>query len=223
LNTPNGVDELKFMDAVGSAYTAWIAKGAVPVAEEVLGYCAQIKKLKELQDIMQTREFAWAMQERGVEYRDHLGLSAKQHYALMLICQPLGRESLTARLRKAGITQTQYTNWMRDPIFSQLVNSYMEDLIRNGQHLAHEALLKALERGDMKAVEYYNQLSGRFDPNKAANIDVMAVLTGVIEIIQKNVKDPAVLQAIATELHLLAAKQQIGQINGNVYNEVSAS
>jgi len=166
---------------------------------------------------MLTSEFAWALQERGFNYTDARGLDAKQHMAIAIICQPMGRKGLMTRLKEAGITQRQYNTWMKNPIFASIVKRATEDIIENAQPLAHEALIKALEKGDMKAVEYFNQMSGRYNPSREAQLDIQSVLVQVIEIIQRNVKDPVALQNIAAEMQLMAAGQKLS-ITGEVLN-----
>lgn len=227
MRIPIGVDERLFRDVVGSADTAAIKNGGVipdPVGVQRYCYNATVEQCRE---VMLTSEFAWAVQERGYDFTDARGLNAKQHYAIQIICSPLGRKSLMTRLREAGITQKEYNTWMKNPLFAGAVKTYTEDILKNSQHLAHEALLKGLEKGDMKAVEYYNAMTGRYNPAKESQVDVAVVLSQVVEIIQRNVRDPAVLNNIAAEMQLLAAGQKLSiageVIHGELHNEIRAS
>lgn len=217
MRLPLGVDERLFRDVVGSADTAAMkAGGAIPSADIVQKYCWKAT-IEQVREVMLLQEFAWAMQERGYDYTDARGMTAKQHIAIQIICQPLGTKGLLSRLKEAGITQNEYQKWMKNPLFAGAVRRATEDIIKDSQHIAHEALLKALQKGDMKAVEYYNQMVGYYNPSREAQIDVQSVLMQVIEIIQRNVKDPVALQNIAAEMQLMAAGQKLS-ISGEVVN-----
>jgi hypothetical protein len=231
---PEGWKELDFRNAIGAAYTYWSKHGTIGSPSACAKYYFdepnRAKHEATLRKAMLTPEFAEVMKHRGIEWADPRGLTTKQHYALMIICQPLTNEPLSRRLKKAGISQTEYNNWMRDPIFSGLVREQTEAIIKGSQHLAHEALIKGLDKGDLNAVKYYNEMTGRYNPAKEQQADIAVVLTQVIEIIQRNVKDPAVLQAIARDMQMLAASNQLstpvagtgGVINGDVYNAIGA-
>jgi hypothetical protein len=56
----------------------------------------------------------------------------------------------------------------------------------------------------MKAITFLNQLTGRFDPNARANLDVPALLMQVQDIILRHVRDPITKRNIARELVALA-------------------
>lgn len=217
----------EFRDATGSALTAFLMNGkrGVPGSKEVLKYCQSGLTLKRLEELMITTEFARKMEELGVPWNDAKGLTARQHMALLVITQPFDGKNFTARLREAGITSHEYRAWMQNPLFAGAVAKMSEETLANAQHLSHEALIKGLNRGDIKAVQYYNEMTGRYNPAKEAALDVKAVLVSVLEIIQRRVKDPETLDLIATDMQMLAARQHLsGEIvNGNNdYNQIGA-
>jgi len=73
--------------------------------------------------------------------------------------------------------------------------------------MADAALGQMVQQGDMKAITFLNQLTGRFDPNAKANLDVPALLMQVQDIILRHVLDPATKRNIARELIALASGQ----------------
>jgi hypothetical protein len=80
--------------------------------------------------------------------------------------------------------------------------------------MADAALGQMVQQGDMKAITFLNQLTGRFDPNAKANLDVPALLMQVQDIILRHVLDPIVKRNIARELIALAQGQSpIGVIS----------
>jgi hypothetical protein len=60
--------------------------------------------------------------------------------------------------------------------------------------------MKGVRNGNVASVKTMYEITGRFRPNEEAQIDIRRVLHTFIEVIQKYVKDPIVLHAIATDL-----------------------
>lgn len=232
MKTPEGVSEHDFRVVVSICYLSHMKYGKIVGPEGladlqmIVGDGPRSKWVKYFREVLLTPEFAEAMKDRGIPWEgDPRGFDAKMHYALQVILQPLGRDTLAQRLKKAGITQAEYKAYMANPEFARLVKELSEKIIGDSQHLAHEALIKGLEKADLNAVRYYNELTGRYNPAREQVLEVSAVLRQVIEIIQRNVKDPVALQQIAAEMQALASGQQlVGEvINGaQLYNEIGA-
>jgi hypothetical protein len=64
-----------------------------------------------------------------------------------------------------------------------------------------------VQNGDMKAITFVNQLTGRYDPNARVNLDVPSLLMQVQDIILRHVKDPITKRNNARELIALANGQ----------------
>jgi glutaredoxin-related protein len=82
-----------------------------------------------------------------------------------------------------------------------------EDNLKKFIPMADAALGQMVQQGDMKAITFLNQLTGRFDPNAKANLDVPALLMQVNDVILRYVLDPVVKRNIARELIALAQGQ----------------
>jgi hypothetical protein len=61
-----------------------------------------------------------------------------------------------------------------------------------------------VQSGDMKAITFLNQLTGRFDPNAKNSIDVTSLLLQVQDIVLRHVRDPITKRNIGRELMALA-------------------
>jgi hypothetical protein len=112
--------------------------------------------------------------------------------------------SRAKKLSELGITTAKYQSWLRDPAFQGYLRDRSEGVLQDNQHEAHLALVDRVSTGDINAIKYYNELSGRFVPNKNSNVDIGTVLLRVIEVIQRHVQDPVALTGIGSELMALS-------------------
>jgi hypothetical protein len=103
---------------------------------------------------------------------------------------------------------------MRQKEFGAAMAAKSEDNLKKFIPMADAALGQMVQQGDMKAITFLNQLTGRFDPNAKANLDVPALLMQISDIVQRHVLDPIVKRNIARELIALAQGQSpIGVIS----------
>ena len=63
-------------------------------------------------------------------------------------------------------------------------------------------MAKKVRSGDVPALKFYYEITGRASSPEAINLKM--TMAKMIEAVQKHVKDPAVLQAIASELQGVA-------------------
>lgn len=132
---------------------------------------------------------------------DEYPLSAEQLAAANLLLDFSDTRSHAAKLKDIGITTTRYNNWLRQPAFAAYLRERAEQLVDNTGHEAHSALLKQVQKGNMSAIQYYNQLTGRFTPGAEQTMNVAAILVRVVEAVQRHVKDPEIIRAIALEFN----------------------
>lgn len=106
------------------------------------------------------------------------------------------------KLSQLGVSTQQYQAWLRDPAFQGYLASRSEILLKDNKHEAHAALLDRVRTGDITAIKYYNELTGRYIPasSRAASIDPMEIIERVIEILQMNIQDKQLLAKIGQEL-----------------------
>jgi hypothetical protein len=132
---------------------------------------------------------------------DDYPLSAEQLAAANLLLDFSDTRSHTAKLKSIGVTTTRYNNWLRNPEFAAYLRERAESLVDNTGHEAHTALLRQVQRGNMNAIQYYNQMTGRFTPGQEQQMNVAAILVRLVEVIQRHVKDPEIIREIAAEFN----------------------
>lgn len=129
-------------------------------------------------------------------------LTELQYTTAVIMLDLRDTRSQSKKLAECGVSTTKYNSWLRDATYQNFVRTLSEKMLGDNQHEAHYALLGKVRAGDMGAIQYYNKLTGRFNdsPASSGSLDTRALLTRIIEAIQKHVRDPEVQQAIADEI-----------------------
>lgn len=130
------------------------------------------------------------------------------------------KRSRLKKLTELGVSTNEYNLWLRDPVYRAYALSRAEDLLVQNQSVAHLSLINRVEQGDLGAIKYFNSMTGRFREtsgiggnsgvNVTVNTGTNALLIEVVEIIQRHVTDPAVLDAIASDI-LALTKGEVKQ------------
>lgn len=141
------------------------------------------------------------LKSRGIRQTSG-GFSDKQIAALALITNFADRRPSDAKLAGIGVTAEMYNGWMQDPAFKRELQSRADSILDNVYPEAQAALAKRVASGDVNALKFYYEITGRAQSPEAINIKM--TMARLIEAVQKHVKDPEVLQAIAQELQGVA-------------------
>jgi hypothetical protein len=91
-----------------------------------------------------------------------------------------------------------------------------EAILENSLADVNTGLADAAARGDVPAIKFFYELTGRYRPQDAQQLDVMGMLYKVVEIVSKHVTDPVALEKIAGDLKLLSAVAGGPAIKGEV-------
>ena len=113
------------------------------------------------------------------------------------------------KLTDLGISTQKYNNYLRMPAFQDYLKQRAELLLGDTMHVAHTALLQKVEKGDVNAIKLYYEVTGRHTPSQPNQINVDTVLITVLEAIQRHVKDPLILRAIANEIGAISAPETV--------------
>lgn len=194
----------------------WFEYGTVPTAEK----CRELEVSPALfASSFSNPEFRQALIDRGIsvkglpspqvgklnqaKWRDY-ALTELQLTAANVMLDVSDTRSQKKKLADLGISTQIWQSWLRDPGFQNYLRSRSENLLGDHQHDAHLALVDRVKSGDIGAIKYYNEMTGRFVQNSQANVDVSLILLRVLEIIQKYVVDSALQAVIADEFLSLA-------------------
>lgn len=133
--------------------------------------------------------------------------------------------SVKKKLQDLGCTTATYQMWLRDENFSSYLRERAEALVGDVQHEAMLSLVDKVQAGDLKAIQYYHELTGRFVPQTSSNTgagtthDLQQMIVRIIEIIIDEVDDAQTALRISDRLKGLVTGTQIaGALAGN--NEI---
>lgn len=136
------------------------------------------------------------LSQRGVAVgRD---IDEEQLSALIAVTNFDDRRSRARKLSDMGISVSRWNGWKRNPRFKALLEKFSTDEFNSSLNVAHEGLVKAMDRGQTEAIKFYMEHTGRAETPKEQNLKV--VVTRLVESIQRHVRDPEVLKAIGNDL-----------------------
>lgn len=151
---------------------------------------------EKLNLLLKSRLFAQALAERGIERRQHL--NPLQVATIAVMTNFADTRSIDIKLAAVGVTPEMYYGWMSNPTFKREYQARADEIFDNVLPEANAALAAKVRRGDTSALKMYYEMTGRANAPETVNAQKLVVT--VIEAIQKNVKDPVILQAIAREI-----------------------
>lgn len=143
-----------------------------------------------------------SLEARGIPMFSDLEetLKPQQIAIINLLLNPADRRSQTAKLQALGINPSTFYGWKRQKVFQEALRTQGERLFGDTQAEVHLALTKQAIAGDMNAIKYYNEMSGRYNPRQTdEKLNVQMVILRLYETIQKHIQDPDVLTAIAND------------------------
>lgn len=149
-------------------------------------------------------------------------LTEQQMQVANVLLDTTDSRSRLKKLTELGVSSNTYNQWLKDPVYRNYCLERAEDLILAAQPTAHMSLIRQVEAGDLGAVKYFNALTGRFRERApaAASVEINNntvnlgndLLIQVVEVIQRHVKDPVMLEAIGKEI--LELTQGLGGLGG---------
>jgi len=202
----------------------WALRTHVPTLEEV----AQHLKLSQVtvNYSLQRKPVIKALETRGIPFRQHTQseLTATQVATAITMMNFSDVRSNPEKLDQLGINPQQYDAWLKDPQFKNLIDSLVDQNLANIKPIAITELTKKINAGDFNAIKYYLDTTGAMQNNDAPQSEQL--LRMLIEIIQKHVKDPVIIMAIAQDIKLASANRTLEvaatppQITGSIVEDV---
>ena len=190
----------------------WMLKHTVPTIEQVVNHLR-----KDRPNIRQTsinyyltqKNVIAALDKRGIPWRQHSQeeLTDQQRAAALTVMNMMDDRPIAQKLDELGILPATYYAWLNDPVFKNFVESMAENNKLNIRPHAVTEFTKKINQGDWNAIKYYLDVTGEFANSDAPQSEVL--LRMLIEIIQKHVKDPAIIMAIANDIKLASANRTL--------------
>lgn len=152
----------------------------------------------DLQSALKSESFVMGLFNRGIKIPDHSQeLSDAQMAAILVVVDINDRRSIPAKLKGIGINSQTWQGWMKDLNFKEYLHSLSTANFEDALHVAQQGLLSAVERGDVNAIKYYNQTTGREVAPEIQNARIL--ISRLVQVIQSHVKDQETLTAISRD------------------------
>lgn len=141
-----------------------------------------------------------ALERRGIPWQQHSQeeLTATQVAAAVTVMNFVDKRSIPEKLDQLGVNETQYYAWLNDPQFKNLVDNLADQNLANIRPAAIAEFTKKINAGDWNAIKFWLETTGELGNN--STVQVEDKITLFIEIVQRHVKDPEVMAAIAEDL-----------------------
>lgn len=147
-----------------------------------------------LQELIENNVF----DQLGIPVEESKLLSPIQIAAIDAVTSYDQLATVDSRLKTLGITRTQWANWLADANFTNYLTQVAATRFNSARNEVDDALLKAVKKGSVQAMRLYYQVTGVLDKD-VSTANTTAIVTALLEIIQRNISDPTVLRVIASQ------------------------
>jgi hypothetical protein len=190
--------------------------GAVPKDDDIIEYLKWTKghqgiNTETIEVLKANPLFRASMESRGIVCNYGEGplwqvddLTQRQMAAAAIMLNLKDRRSDEKKLRDIGVSTDEFTSWMQNATFAEYMRQRSEVMISNATHEAHMGLMRGVVQGNTASIKLYYEMTGRYNPNEENNVNIRLVIGQVLEAIQKHVRDPNVLNAIAVDMSQIA-------------------
>ncbi len=206
LESPRKTKEQALFEKVLAAAISADRQGLFLEVQTVLDQDESLTK-EDIELVWSSSKFQRSLSDRGISTTKNPNLTLRQEMFLQAYLNPLNLLTPQVLAKRMKITLVELDGWMRQKEFAKAMSAKSADNLKSFLPIADQALGQLVQQGDMKAITFLNQLTGRFDPNARQNVDIPAILMQVQDIILRHVTSPEVKRNIARELIALASGQ----------------
>ncbi len=188
---------------IGFIEQFWNARGFFPPPNDL-----KRRGVTDTNALYRKPVFIKAMQSRGITIPSDMGapvdLSKEQLAAILAMTDPLDRRLASSKLKLLGITTQQWNAWMKSEVFKSYVHELSAKNFVDGIHMAQVGLAKKLEDGDVNAIKYYYEVTGRFQGGDSSNVqNLRLIIAKLVEVLQRRIKDPDLLGEIGRDFDII--------------------
>lgn len=154
----------------------------------------------DLEEALKKESFIRGLFNRGISLPDAKSrdnLSQPQMAAILVVADINDRRSIPAKLKSMGISTQTWQGWMQDKKFKEFLHNLTSRTFEDSLHLAQQGLLNGIEKGDVAAIKYWHELTGRAVTPEVQNARLM--IGRLVQVIQTHVSDEGTLMAIARD------------------------
>lgn len=153
------------------------------------------------------------LSNRGIEIEviDTSVLTEEQLAAANAYLNLADPRPISVKLKDLGINPTRFNGWMRGKAFSRYLQERAEELFTDGMPFAHRELMNKVMQGDLKAIRLFYEVSGRYTgPQSTEAQSVVVIVQRLLEAIQLEINDPALIERVGRRFQSIMAGEAIG-------------
>jgi hypothetical protein len=192
--------------------------GAMPEDDDIIEYLRFLKfKINSLHidELKENELFQASMRSRGLNL-DSRKLTQRQMAAASAMLNLTDRRSDEKKLRDIGVSTEEFSNWLQDNMFAEYMRQRSEVMISNSIHEAHMGLMRGVRQGNTASIKLYYELTGRYNPNEEQQVNIRILIAKMLEVIQKHVRNPETLNALAVEFSQIAIEAGTPVANNSI-------
>jgi hypothetical protein len=185
----------------------WFLRHNVPTIDEV---AKQIEQTQVSVNHYLTRApVIKALEKRGIPWRQHSQseLTSQQVATAIVMMNFVDTRSNKDKLDQLGINESQYYAWLNDPQFKNLINNLKDQNLANIEPTAITEFTKKINQGDWQAVKFYLETTGAMQSTEQPQS--AQLISMIVEIIQRHVKDETVMNAIAADILMASGNRTL--------------
>lgn len=107
------------------------------------------------------------------------------------------------KLKELGISQVKWYGWLKNSNFKSFLHEMSTTNLHDQLNVAHEGIYKAIDRGDINAIKFYLEATGRYTQQTATTQNLQTILAKIVESIQRHIKNPEILRSIALDFEAI--------------------
>lgn len=193
------------VSAIAFIEQCWFTKHSLPTNERI-SKVADVN-VSTVMKWWQDEGFRKALLMRGIDLRseeDSEVLTIQQVAIVDMMLNFHDKRTNREKLEAAGVSSQQYHAWLKQPAFQAYVRKLGEKIFGAVDHEAYMSLIKQFQTGDTSALKLFFEMRGLYTPKQQQTIfNVDLVVVRLLEVIQKHVRDPELLEAIATDFEAI--------------------
>lgn len=199
-----------FKRAINAAQLAHVA-GEPVTYNSIVARDNQLADPK-LYELLETPLFRSALEERGIAESDLDYLTERQIGALAVLSDHTVRKPERVKLRSIGVSWEMFQNWLLIPAFRREYRAMQSRILQIATERGDSVLAQLIDDGNMRAIEYANAMTGRYDPASRDATNALSILQLVMSLVQKHVTDEVALMRLSEDFERLAAQGGLRQL-----------
>lgn len=189
-------------------------RGKFPTFGEYYTYLRLTKE--DVMSLLSDTDTQDLLRMRGIVLPEESVFDPRSIAAIFAYINPYDTRSLKRKLEDLGIELGEWNGWMRNPAFrGYLMNRTRELFTEDTLAAAQMKIAEGVAKGDVRHLKLYFEVQKQEAERVNQIQDTGMFLTRVIEVIQKHVRSPELIKAIAKDFEAIIENRSPVQIPGD--------